>query len=532
MASLKNVSLVTAAFLTVANQAIAQDNQAILAQINQYNADSAIAQVNSVFQLSDVSPSDWAFDALLNLVENYNCIVGYPDGTFRGTRPLSRYEFAAGLNACLQQIERMIQGGGEVSAEDLAALRRLLNEFEAELATLGDRVSDLEGRVDFLEDYQFSTTTKLMGEVSFNISDAFGDSVDAETVFQNKVRLQLVTSFTGRDQLFTRLSAGNAGTSFIGRYGIAPLTQEGRFSYDGETGNDITIDRLHYVFPLGNRTTVTAMASLGGHHFYADTFNTGLEAGGGSNGALSRFGERNPIYRLGLGVPSTGIGIRHNFNDTFQVSAGYLAKNGSDPSDNNGLFDGSYSALAQLVVKPSNRLRFGLNYLRGYDTGNGTFAYGGTGTRWGNLGAGTDPVLGTLGAIESNSFGFQTQWDVSDRVSLRGWVGYTDADFLDTNGSADIWTWAGILAFPNLGKPGNLGAIIVGAEPYATKINIGGNIPNGFTDDTPLHIEGLYKYQLTRNISITPGVIWLINPNQDRNNSDIVIGTVRTTFTF
>src|SRR5919199_5534672 len=58
-------------------------------------------QVTSVSQLSDVKPSDWAFEALRSLVERYGCIAGYPNGTFRGNRAMSRYEFAAGLNACL-----------------------------------------------------------------------------------------------------------------------------------------------------------------------------------------------------------------------------------------------------------------------------------------------------------------------------------------------------------------------------------------------------------------------------------------------
>ncbi|WP_030006003.1 iron uptake porin [Picosynechococcus sp. NKBG042902] len=538
MTSLKTVSLAATAFVTMTGQAIAADNQALLEQINQYSANSSTAQVNSIFQLSDVSPSDWAFDALRNLVENYNCIVGYPDGTYRGNRPLSRYEFAAGLNACLQQIERLItSGSSEVTAEDLAALRRLVNEFEAELATLGARVDDLEGRVEFLEDHQFSTTTKLVGEVSFNVSDAFGDDVEAQTVFQNKVRLTLVTSFTGKDRLYTRFTAGNSENSFIDEYGISPLTQEGRFAYDGESDNDVTIDRLHYVFPLGEKTTVTAMASLGGHHFYADTFNTGLEAGGGSNGALSRFGERNPIYRLGLGGGSTGIGIKHDFSDVFQISAGYLAKNGSNPTQDNGLFSGAYSALGQLVVKPSDRFKLGATYIRGFDTSvfdsNGmapgnddTFAFGGTGTAWANN------LGNTAGDVESDTFGLQAQWDINDNVSLRGWVGYTNANFINVDAEADIWTWAGILALPDLGKPGNMGAIIVGSEPYATDLEVGGITPQEFTDDMPLHIEGLYKYQLSKNISITPGVIWLINPNQNEDNEDIIIGTIRTTFSF
>ncbi|HEY9301337.1 MAG TPA: iron uptake porin, partial [Phormidium sp.] len=61
--------------------------------------DDAIEQVTSVSQLSDVQPTDWAFQALQSLVERYGCIEGYPDRTYRGNRAITRYEFAAGLNA-------------------------------------------------------------------------------------------------------------------------------------------------------------------------------------------------------------------------------------------------------------------------------------------------------------------------------------------------------------------------------------------------------------------------------------------------
>jgi carbohydrate-selective porin OprB len=90
--------------------------------------------------------------------------------------------------------------------------------------------------------------------------------------------------------------------------------------------------------------------------------------------------------------------------------------------------------------------------------------------------------------------------------------------------------YAVTLALPNLGKKGNLAGIIVGAEPYLTDIDVPGT--SEVNEDVPLHVEGFYKYQLTDNISVTPGVIWLTAPNQNNNNSDVVIGTVRTTFTF
>ena len=81
------------------------DVDSMLGEINHYNKSGSMDQVTSVSQLRDVSPTDWAYEALRSLVERYGCIVGYPDRTYRGNRALSRYEFAAGLNACMQQME-------------------------------------------------------------------------------------------------------------------------------------------------------------------------------------------------------------------------------------------------------------------------------------------------------------------------------------------------------------------------------------------------------------------------------------------
>ena len=100
---------------------------------------------------SDVYPTDWAYQALAGLVETYGCVAGYPNGTFRGNRAMTRYEAAALLNACLDRVT-------EVTDE----LRRLLKEFETELAILKGRIDGLESRVGDLEATQFSTTTKLV----------------------------------------------------------------------------------------------------------------------------------------------------------------------------------------------------------------------------------------------------------------------------------------------------------------------------------------------------------------------------------
>lgn len=173
----------------------------------------ALDQVTSVTQLSDVRPTDWAFQALQSLVERYGCIVGYPDRTYRGNRALSRWEFAAGLNACLDKIQELIAAATAdfVRKEDLETLKQLQEQFAAELATIRGRVDALDVRTATLEKQQFSTTTKLAGELVFGLISvlagdrADGTEADRVPTFGYRVRLNLETSFTGRDLLTTRL---------------------------------------------------------------------------------------------------------------------------------------------------------------------------------------------------------------------------------------------------------------------------------------------------------------------------------------
>ena len=119
-----------------------------MAAVNQYSSE----QVTSVTQFSDVRPTDWAYQALSNLVERYGCVAGYPNGTFGGGSAMTRYEAAALLNACLDRVT-------EVTDE----LKRLQAEFATELAVLRGRVDKLEAQVGELEATQFSSTTKLRG---------------------------------------------------------------------------------------------------------------------------------------------------------------------------------------------------------------------------------------------------------------------------------------------------------------------------------------------------------------------------------
>jgi hypothetical protein len=94
---------------------------------NNVNFADDLAQVTSISQLSDVQPTDWAFQALQSLVERYGCIAGYPNATFRGNRALTRFEFAAGLNACLDRVNELIATATAdvITQNDLSSLQRL-----------------------------------------------------------------------------------------------------------------------------------------------------------------------------------------------------------------------------------------------------------------------------------------------------------------------------------------------------------------------------------------------------------------------
>jgi len=80
--------------------------------------------IPSVSQLSDLQPADWAFQALKSLNQRYGYIAGYPDNTYLGNRVLSRYEFGAGLNACLNTINQQLGLLLELSLEDIATLKQ------------------------------------------------------------------------------------------------------------------------------------------------------------------------------------------------------------------------------------------------------------------------------------------------------------------------------------------------------------------------------------------------------------------------
>ncbi|MBD2664273.1 iron uptake porin [Richelia sinica] len=572
------VLLITQVLTTAgAKAAPTQDIEALLE-----DEQGEVEQVTSVSQLSDVQPSDWAFQALQSLVERYGCIAGYPNGTFRGNRAMTRYEFAAGLDACLNRVQELIANNtaDAVKKEDLEILQRLQQEFSDGLVELGGRVDGLESRTAVLESQQFSTTTKLNAEVIMSLGGVFGGDralnsdqwneingsanresaknaaygsggrrLQDNTTFSDRIRLNLISSFTGQDQLFARLEANNS-TAFN-----APVTGTNmtRTSWDttNSADNSVQLGKLYYRFPIGNKINVIVDA-VGGE-FY-DNFNTiNPLLSSTPIGAISRFGRFSPIYRASntSSASNTGSGISANWkiNDAITLSGGYLARRGSDPSTGKGLFDGTYGALGQITFQPNNNLTLGLtyahSYLRGENNDGDVVVSGSYGSAFANNPFNSSAANSVN--TTTNHYGLQASYRFNPQFTLSGWLGYTQAIAENNAGAnvkrgdqAEIWNWAVTLAFPDLGKKGNLGGIIFGQPPKVTSNDFGSSAvsPTNLVadrrvdNDTSYHLEALYRYQVNSNLSITPGLIVIFNPEHNSNNDTIFTGVLRTTFRF
>ncbi|MCX5946188.1 MAG: iron uptake porin [Cyanobacteria bacterium] len=502
-----------------------------LAGVNQYA--STEEQVTSISQFSDVQPTDWAYQALSNLVERYGCVAGYPNGTFQGKKAMTRFEAAALLNACLDRVT-------EVTDQ----LKKLMKEFEKELAILKGRVDGLEARVGTLEANQFSTTTKLKGSTywvlgansfggNFSTGNGGASATEGGTTFNYDLRLDLDTSFTGKDLLRTRLRAGNFGASGFNGSGLSGLNAL-EVSFEQSLGattaaNVVGIDRLFYQFPLGSGFTFTGgprvrqddMLAMWPSAYPADTI-LDVFTYAGAPGA----------YSLNLGG---GAGIWWQKNG-FSISANYVSSNANSgqpgytgvatTSTNNPsapLASGGGGVMTQGAASSSTvqlgyaGSNWGAAFAYTYSQ-NGASIYGGNATPLAVLAS-------TNGTGTSNNYGLSAYWSPKTSGYIpsisAGW-GYSSYDAANT-AAGTVWNTAngletsasGITAAQNwyVGLQwadafvkGNSLGMAVGQPTFVTAMN------SGTPQDAGYAWEWWYKFQVTDHISVTPAIFYLSNP--------------------
>ncbi len=451
------------------------------------------AQTTSVSRIADVLPSDWAFQALQGLIEHYGCIQGYPDLTFRGQQSLTRFEYAAALNACLDTIATLA-AQNTLNSEDLETLQRLQADFQGELAALGHRVNSLEAEVTNLRAQQFSTTTTLDGEVSFNLGIPVNgltavDSEDGSAISENSVsiaaraRLTFEASLTGDDYLRLRLQGGD-GEILEAFGGLADST---------DSDYDISLTDFFYSLPLSDQVTVILSArGVVGSDWVTSTI-VPFDGPAVANAASPGF------YSSGGGSSNgAGVGVSLALTDALVFDAGFTASNpggATDPAI--GLLSASnQSYIAQLSYLGDSHLQAALVYMHNDQSR--------------NFEGGQEGATNTFAGLINLDFG---------NFFLAGYSAYQTF-----NSGSDV-SWAAGLGLEDIWLEGAKFGIYGGQSPQ-----LQGRINN------PFFMEGYYEIPINQLLSITPAIVYgeanFSDPEGAGLDNTSLYGVIRATFEF
>lgn len=496
----------------------------------------SVGQVTSVSQLSDVQPDDWAFQAIQSLVERYGCVAGYPNGTFRPSRAMSRREAAALVNACLDNLSNRF-----ATKEDLDALKALQDEFAAELATLRGRVDGLEARVATVEAQQFSTTTKLSVDAVFTAqfgdSDnrAFDNSSDGLTPGVNQladsrasaigsVYMSFNTSFSGDDLLQTTLFFGNNGQDLFSNAQVgstatlpfaqsAPLFNPGQYYFAG-LPNNATLYRLAYTFKPVEDLAVT-VAPL----YYPTDIIDGNSYTSPFTGFSTWFLINNPLITPYITnfLGGAGAGFDWNFNGgPVSLRGAYVAVNGfsavnTGPPSDGGLFGDPYQATAELEY--AGELGDDSNFaIKLQFTNSETF-----GVQQNVVGVNAEAKFGQFGVFGRYGYSFADGQGVANPIPFAA----------GTVGRFDAQTWQAGAGIHDLLVPGSLFAVSAGM-PFLN------NLPQavGVNDEDQINFEAFYRFPVNDNITISPIFSAILNPNSSSIEPNLYQGLLRVVFSF
>lgn len=480
-------------------------------------------QAASVDQLSDVQPTDWAFQVLRSLMATYGPIAGYPTTSLSEKSVFSRHEFAERLDSFAKHLDPLINSG-ELNESDFQTLRRLQAEFAGEMRQASSQLDALEDTVAELRNDQFSTTTTLRGQAIFavNVGGFGGDRIIAprgalitedqpDANFIYRLSLNFNTSFTGSDLLQVRLVTGSDGTTDNTTGLLEPNFGSGLdFSNQGRDG-DISLARVYYRFSPAEDLSVT----LGGSMTAADVVDKNRYAGA----SFRDFSTQALVNNFILSPRGRGAGAAIDWNPSaspFSLRAVYIAGDasnrlpenqavfgGGSPDDirlfpvggggaSGGLFGDPYQGVIELEYAPSDDLAVRLQY-------------------------GGGRVFGSAFSV----LGVNAELALGEDIGLFGRYGY--GSYPNTTiGDIHPQYWSAGIAFQALFTEGTIAGIAVG-QPF-----VEGAVGNA----TQSNFEAFYNFPVRDRIRVTPLIQVITNPGNQSSNGTITAFTLRSVFSF
>ena len=390
---------------------------------------------------SDVTPDDWAYQAVSDLSDQ-GVVEGYPDGTFKGERNMTRYELA-------QIIARLMAKEDQLNAEQKATLDKLAGEYADELANLGVRVGNLEkkvgniywsgdarmryrdnsvdndtwdGRMRINVKGQVNDTTTVNGRLTYNMN--FKDSTKDSGVYMDTLN---VKHQFGDFAVTLGRYANNFGNEYSWRFGDSHNFDGAELSYAkdafnakvgfGQWDTDYTVDQKA---AMDDQDAFYAKA---GYDFNFAKLGVDYVKFQGNNTAKQSFSGNDELLGVDLSIP---------FAQKWAVLGEYV-KNTNTQFSKDDAWNAGISYGVANWKKPGT---FNINVMYN-DIGGATY-FGGTGI-------GTD-MLGNLkdgnlkdGNKELKFWNIGTDVTLAKNVQLHGEYAF-DADLTNSEDPDDAWT--------------------------------------------------------------------------------------------
>ena len=342
---------------------------------------------------SDVTADDWAYQAVSDLSAQ-GVVEGYPDGTFKGERNMTRYELA-------QIVARLMAKEDQLNAEQQATLDKLAGEYADELANLGVRVSNLE---------------KKVGNISW--------AGDAKMMYTNNAEKTAKDTYKGRIRLNVKGQVNDA-TYVQGRI-VTNMWFKDAGNNAADDGNT-TMDRLFVNHSFGDKTSVvlgrqdlTVFSGLE----YDDAFDGAkLAYNDGKFDAYAAFGQMNAGTDAQKATDAAFGGLGYDFG-VAKLNAAYFNFTGDKAKTAYG-FDSIWGA--NLVVPVQDFSVFGEYWDSNADKNDNAYQAG--------IG------YSTLDAAKPGTFALNVAYNRVGANAYLGGVTYDAADFFDIAEGKDLKFW-------------------------------------------------------------------------------------------
>ena len=341
---------------------------------------------------SDVTPDDWAYQAVSDLSVQ-GVVEGYPDGTFKGERNMTRYELA-------QIVARLMAKEDQLNAEQQATLDKLAGEYADELANLGVRVSNLE---------------KKVGNISW--------AGDAKMMYTNNAEKTAKDTYKGRIRLNVKGQVNDA-TYVQGRI-VTNMWFKDAKPTDGD-GNT-TMDRLFVNHSFGDKTSVVLgrqdLTVFGGLE-YDDAFDGAkLAYNDGKFDAYAAFGQMNAGTDAQMAIDAAFGGLGYDFG-VAKLNAAYFNFTG-DKAKTAYKFDSIWGA--NLVVPVQDFSVFGEYWDSNADKNDNAYQAG--------IG------YSTLDAAKPGTFALNVAYNRVGAGAYLGGTTYDASDFFAIADGKDLKFW-------------------------------------------------------------------------------------------